>query len=96
MLTRARISRNPDIMVLPKTAMHTGVDNPKLRAVMLKNVAGLHYIYLTTEKPPANTDNLSAPALRGKYDIYFPDGFCCYYSHDMLFSFPHKLSLRIY
>lgn len=96
MLTRARLSRNPDIMVLPKTAMHTGADNPKLRAVMLKNVAGLHYIYLTTEKPPANTDNLSALALKGKYDIYFPDGFCCYCSHDMLFSFSHKLSLRIY
>ena len=56
-------------MVLPKTAMHTGKENPKLRAVMLQNVAGLHYIYLTTEKPPANTDNLSVPAVRGKYDI---------------------------
>ena len=59
--------------------MHTGTDNPKLRAVMLKNVAGLHYIYLTAEKPPANTDNLSdVPAVRGKYDIYFPDGYSCY------------------
>lgn len=53
-------------MVLPKTAMHTGADKPKLRAVMLQNVAGLHYIYLTTEKPPENTDSLSIPALRGK------------------------------
>ena len=66
MLTRARISRNPVIMVLPKTAMHAGADKPKLRAVMLQNVAGLHYIYLTTEKSPANTDSLSVPALRGK------------------------------
>jgi len=53
-------------MVLPKTAMHTGADKPKLRAVILQNVAGLHYIYLTTEKPPDNTDSLSTPSLRGK------------------------------
>jgi len=51
-------------MVLPRTAMHTGEDKPKLRAVMLQNVAGLHYIYLTTEKPPADSDSLSVPTLR--------------------------------
>lgn len=65
-------------MVLPKTAMHTRAEKPKLRAVMLQNVAGLHYIYLTAEKPPENTDSLSVPALRGKYDIYFAVGFPFY------------------
>lgn len=45
---------------------------------MLQNVAGLHYIYLTAEKPPENTDSLSVPALRGKYDIYFAVGFPFY------------------
>jgi len=65
-------------MVLPKTAMHTGTDKPNLRAVMLQNDAGLPYIYLTTEKPPANTDSLSGYALRGKYDIYFAARFPSY------------------
>lgn len=78
MLTRARMSRNPDTMVLPRTAMHTGEDKPKLRAVMLQNVAGLHYIYLTTEKPPADSDSLSVPTLRGKYDIYLAVGVSFY------------------
>jgi len=65
-------------MVLPKTTMHTGTDKPKLRAVMLQNDAGLHYIYLTTEKPLANNDSLSVPALRGKYETYFAARFPSY------------------
>lgn len=62
-------------MVLPKPAMYTGGNKPKLRAVMLQNVAGLHYICITAQKPPANIDSLSVPALTGKYDFYFTVGF---------------------
>lgn len=65
-------------MVLPKPAMYTGGNKPKLRAVMLQNVAGLHYICITAQKPPANIDSLSVPALTGKYDFYFTVGFPVY------------------
>lgn len=70
--------QNIGIMVLQKVTMHSGAEKPKLRAVMLQNVAGLHYIYLTAAKPPANTDSLSVPALTGKYDFYFTVGFPVY------------------
>lgn len=65
-------------MVLQKTTMHSGAEKPKLRAVMLQNVSGLHYIYLTAKKPPADTHNHSFPAMTGKYDFYFSVGFPVY------------------
>ena len=39
---------------------------PKLRAVMQRHVAGVHYIYLTTEKPAKNVASPSLPTFAGK------------------------------
>lgn len=78
-----RISRNFDIMVLLKIVMYIGVDNLKFWVVMLKNVVGFYYIYFMIEKLLVNIDNFFVFVLRGKYDIYFLDGFCCYYLYDM-------------
>lgn len=58
-------------MVLPQAGMYTGVEKPRLKAVMLQNVAGVHYIYITAEKPQENIEGLPIPALKGKYDFYF-------------------------
>lgn len=91
-----RISRNFDIMVLLKIVMYIGVDNLKFWVVMLKNVVGFYYIYFMIEKLLVNIDNFFVFVLRGKYDIYFLDGFCCYCLYDMLFLFLYKLFLRIY
>ena len=58
-------------MVLPKTVMYTGADKPKLRAVMLQNVAGLHYIYITAEKPQANSSHLPVTPMTGILRLIF-------------------------
>ena len=67
-------------MVLQKTIMQSGAEKPKLHAVILQNVSGLHYIYLTAEKPPTDTytHNHSFPPLTGKYDFYFSVRFPVY------------------
>lgn len=61
-------------MVLPQANMYTGLEKPRLRAVMLQNDAGAHYIYLTAKKPHGNADGLSKPTLKGKYDFFFTVG----------------------
>lgn len=65
-------------MVLPRqTGMYTSVAKPRLRAVMLQNESGAHYIYLTAEKVKgSNVHGLTIAAQRGKYDIYFTAGKC--------------------
>ena len=55
-----------NIMVLPHKAMSSGVEKPRLRAVMLQNVKGVHYIYLTTATKPADKAGLSTPLTKGK------------------------------
>lgn len=54
-------------MVLPQTDMYSGVEKPRLRAVMLQNDSGTHYIYLTAEKPKDRSRaGLSVVTPRGK------------------------------
>ena len=56
-----------NIMVLPHKAMSSGVEKPRLRAVMLQNVKGVHYICLTTATKPADKARLSTPLMKGKW-----------------------------
>ena len=79
-------------MVLPRqTGMYTSVAKPRLRAVMLQNESGSHYIYLTAEKVKgSNVHGVAIAARRGKCDFYFTVGkFPCqvffYRPHNQLF-----------
>ena len=47
--------------------MSSGVEKPRLRAVMLQNVKGVHYICLTTATKPADKAGLSTPLMKGKW-----------------------------
>lgn len=53
-------------MVLFHNVMYSGVNKPRLRAVMLRNVEGVRYIYLTAVTKPGDKTGLSTSLTKGK------------------------------
>lgn len=49
--------------------MYSGVNKPRLRAVMLRNVEGVRYIYLTAVTKPGDKTGLSTSLTKGKWKI---------------------------
>lgn len=62
------MNRSRAVMVPPRTADDYGVIKLKLRAVRSQSVAGLHYIYLTAERPQTTSERYSVAPLAGDHD----------------------------
>ena len=62
------MNRSRAVMIPPRTADDYGVIKLKLRAVRSQSVAGLHYIYLTAERPQTTSERYSVAPLAGDHD----------------------------